>query len=103
MRTHPILGVELLADVEFPWDIKPIIRWHHERYDGSGYPDGLVGDAIPLSAQIVGILDVYDALTTPRGYQAPLPKQQAIERIVERRGWWSERVVKAFLKAMSRA
>jgi len=103
MRTHPILGVELLADVEFPWDIKPIIRWHHERYDGSGYPDGLVGDTIPLSAQIVGILDVYDALTTPRGYQAPLPKQQAIERIVERRGWWSERVVKAFLKAMSRA
>ncbi len=101
VRKHTVWGVELLEDAEFPWDIKPILRSHHERWDGSGYPDGLRGDEIPLAAQIVGILDVFDALTTPRGYQAPMPKRQAIERIVERRGWWSERVMAAFLKAMS--
>src|SRR5207247_1287969 len=62
VQMHPIWGIELLASVEFPWDLKPIIRWHHERYDGTGYPDHLKGDEIPLAAQIVGMLDVYDAL-----------------------------------------
>jgi putative nucleotidyltransferase with HDIG domain len=100
VRSHPIWGAELLADVEFPWDIEPIVRWHHERCDGSGYPDGLEGDAIPLAAQIVGILDVYDALTTPRGYKEALPKALAIEKIVESRAWWSDRVVEAFLTVM---
>src|SRR5947207_349108 len=57
VEMHPIWGIELLADVEFPWDLKPVIRSHHERYDGSGYPDHLVAEAIPLAAQIVGILD----------------------------------------------
>jgi putative nucleotidyltransferase with HDIG domain len=100
VRSHPIWGAELLADVEFPWDIEPIVRWHHERCDGSGYPDGLEGDAIPLAAQVVGILDVYDALTTPRGYKEALPKALAIEKIVESRAWWSDRVVEAFLTVM---
>src|SRR6185503_1124508 len=54
VQKHPIWGIDLLAAVEFPWDIKPIIRWHHERHDGTGYPDRLRGDEIPLSAQIVG-------------------------------------------------
>src|SRR5437867_2404423 len=62
VQMHPTWGTELLASVEFPWDLKPIIRWHHERYDGTGYPDRLKGDEIPLAAQIVGMLDVYDAL-----------------------------------------
>src|SRR5439155_132902 len=66
LQMHPIWGIELLADVEFPWDLKPIIRWHNEKYDGSGYPDHLRGDAIPISEQIVGIVDMYDALTTNR-------------------------------------
>src|SRR5258706_2547580 len=60
VQMHPIWGIELLAKVEFPWDLKPIIRWHHERYDGTGYPDRLRGDEIPVSAQIVGIVDAYD-------------------------------------------
>src|SRR3989449_981272 len=55
VQMHPIWGIELLASVEFPWDLKPIIRWHHERYDGTGYPDRLKGDEIPLAAQIVGM------------------------------------------------
>ena len=65
------MGLELLATVEFPWDIKPIIRWHHEKYDGSGYPDRLRGDEIPVNAQIICIVDVYDALTTTRSYREP--------------------------------
>ena len=49
IKQHPVWGVELLAAIEFPWDIKPIIRWHHEKYDGTGYPDRLRGDEIPLA------------------------------------------------------
>ncbi len=96
MQMHPIWGVELLASVEFPWDIKPIIRWHHERCDGSGYPDRLKGDEIPLSAQIVGILDMYDALTTPRVHQPGLPAAHALAQMTRCRGWWSARVWEAF-------
>src|SRR5439155_7781757 len=77
IEMHPVWGIELLADIQFPWDLKPIIRSHHERYDGSGYPDRLMGDAIPLGAQIVGILDVYDALTTARARQPALGPEQA--------------------------
>jgi putative nucleotidyltransferase with HDIG domain len=101
VRKHPVWGVELLEDAELPWDITPILRSHHERWDGSGYPDGLRGDEIPLGAQIVGIVDVFDALTTPRGYHAPIPRRQALERIVEQRGRWSERVMAALLEALS--
>ena len=96
VQMHPVWGIELLANVDFPWDLKPIIRWHHERYDGSGYPDRLKGDEIPLSAQIVGILDVYDALTNPRAYAPALSVAQALEAMADCRGWWCERVFRAF-------
>jgi putative nucleotidyltransferase with HDIG domain len=100
VQLHPIWGMELLADVEFPWDLKPIIRWHHEKYDGTGYPDRLRGDEIPLSAQIVGIAEVFDALTTPRAKNARLSPEQAVARMTECRSWWSERVFTAFLKVV---
>lgn len=103
VRQHTTWGVALLANIEFPWDIVPIIRWHHERYDGSGYPDGLVGDDIPIGAQIVGILDTYDALTTARPYQAAMTPQEALDYILRFRGWWSERVVNAFWRALSQS
>ena len=101
LQMHPIWGIELLANVDFPWDLKPIIRSHHERYDGTGYPDRLKGDAIPLEAQIVGILDVFDALTTTRAYQAALPVEQAIAEVTRLRSWWSDRVFEAFLKVVA--
>ncbi len=100
VRMHPVWGVELLMDVEFPWDIKPIIRWHHERYDGSGYPDGLKGDEIPLTAQVVGIAEVYDALTSVWDHGPALPAEQALERITGCRSWWSDRVFEAFVRAV---
>jgi putative nucleotidyltransferase with HDIG domain len=101
VRLHPAWGLELLANIEFPWDIKPIIQWHHERYDGSGYPDGLKGEEIPLAAQIVGILDVFDALSTTRAHQPALSVEQAVARILAHRGWWSERVLEAFLQVVA--
>jgi putative nucleotidyltransferase with HDIG domain len=97
VQMHPIWGLELLAAVEFPWDIKPIIRWHHERVDGTGYPDRLRGDEIPLAAQIVGLVDVYDALTTTRPYRPALSHAQALAEIEKCRGWWSQTVYTAFV------
>jgi putative nucleotidyltransferase with HDIG domain len=101
IQQHPVWGVELLASIEFPWDIKPIIRWHHEKYDGTGYPDRLKGDEIPLSAMIIGIVDVYDALTTTRSYRPALDHAEALARMSETAGWWREDVYQAFLRAVS--
>ncbi len=101
VQMHPIWGMELLAAVEFPWDLKPIIRWHHERCDGTGYPDRLRGDEIPLAAQIVGIVDVYDALTTARSYRPAMRREAALAEIEKSRGWWSEAVYSAFLQAVA--
>ena len=98
VQQHPIWGIELLAGVEFPWDLKPIIRWHHERYEGGGYPDRLQGDEIPLHAQIVGIVDVYDALTSIRSYHAALAPTQALAALTKMCGAWSPAVFEGFLR-----
>jgi putative nucleotidyltransferase with HDIG domain len=100
IQMHPVWGLELLATVEFPWDIKPIIRWHHERYDGSGYPDRLKGDEIPVNAQIICIVDVYDALTTTRSYRPALSHADAVKQIVASSGWWRADVFQAFLRSV---
>ncbi len=103
IQMHPVWGVDLLANVEFPWDIKPIIRWHHEKYDGTGYPDRLRGDEIPLSAQIVGIVDVYDALTTTRSYRGAMTHDAAVAEITKCRRSWSDAVFEAFVGVFSAA
>jgi putative nucleotidyltransferase with HDIG domain len=77
MERHTVIGDEMLAPVEFPWDIRPIVRSHHERWDGTGYPDRLVGEAIPYTARILRIADIFDALTTARSYRKPLSPEQA--------------------------
>ena len=101
LQMHPIWGIELLAAIEFPWDLKPIIRYHHERYDGTGYPDRLRGDAIPLSAQVVGIVDVYDALTTTRPYRRALSHAAALAELERSRSWWSDAVFRAFFASLA--
>ncbi|HET9384320.1 MAG TPA: HD domain-containing phosphohydrolase, partial [Gemmatimonadales bacterium] len=78
---------------------KPIIRWHHERYDGTGYPDRLRGEEIPVAAQIVGIVDVYDALTTTRSYRGAMTHEDAMAEIERCRSWWSDQVYTAFTGA----
>lgn len=81
--------------------LKPIIRWHHERYDGTGYPDRLRGEEFPVAAQIVGIVDMYDALTTARPYRPALSRETAMAEIEKCRGWWSEAVYGAFLQSFA--
>jgi putative nucleotidyltransferase with HDIG domain len=102
IQMHPIWGLELLATVEFPWDIKPIIRWHHEKYDGSGYPDRLKGDEIPLNAQIICIVDVYDALTTTRSYRGAMSHEEALAKMGEVSSWWRPDVYQAFMRSVGR-
>ena len=103
MKLHTVYGVELLAGVEFPWDIKPIIRWHHEKLDGTGYPDRLRGAEIPLAAQIIGIVDVYDALTTTRSYRTAMPAATALAEMERCRHHWRPEVFQAFLGAVAAA
>ena len=78
MKQHPQAGVHLLREIEFPWDIRPMVRHHHEHWNGGGYPDGLAGDEIPLSARILCLADVFDALTSSRSYRAGLTPSQAL-------------------------
>ena len=83
MKAHTTAGDAIVAELEFPWDIRPLVRSHHERWDGSGYPDGLAGEDIPLIARILGVADVYDALTTTRSYRAALSRDEAL-RIMDK-------------------
>jgi len=86
MEGHPVAGVELLKDVEFPWDVLPMVRSHHERWDGKGYPDRLTGEAIPLHARVLALADVFDALTTDRPYRPAFSPQEALRMIREDSG-----------------
>ena len=79
MKTHTEVGFEMVADIDFPGDVRSMIRSHHEQWDGGGYPDGLDGENIPFAARILCIADVYDALTTTRPYRPALPHDRSIE------------------------
>ena len=81
MRLHPLTGAQILAPLEFFGDGRLIVRHHHERLDGSGYPDGLCGAAIPLGARIVAVADVYDALTSDRVYREAWPADKVLAYI----------------------
>jgi len=101
MQRHPVDGVEMLAGIEFPWDLKPMIRWHHEKYDGTGYPDRLAGDAIPVHAQIICVADVWDALTTTRSYRSAMARERALAIMEESRRHWRPDVYEAFLEELA--
>ena len=83
MERHPVIGEAMLGSVDFPWDIRPMVRSHHERWGGGGYPDGLVGESIPFSARILRVADVFDALTSARSYRRPLTPQEAMDIMVD--------------------
>jgi putative nucleotidyltransferase with HDIG domain len=78
MERHAPAGSELLSDIDFPWDILPMVRGHHERWDGRGYPDKIAGTNIDISARIVCVADVFDALTTDRPYRTAFTRDQAL-------------------------
>lgn len=102
MKRHTIYGCELLErfkqeDNEFYRYCYDICRYHHERYDGRGYPDGLVGEDIPIWAQVVSIVDVYDALVSPRVYKAPYAVEEAVRMIYDgESGIFSDRILECF-------
>src|SRR6266568_6897165 len=86
MKIHPIVGAEILEQVDFPYPVVPIVRAHHEKWDGSGYPDGLVGEAIPIGARILAAVDCLDALASERQYRRALSLDQAMETLSEQKG-----------------
>jgi putative nucleotidyltransferase with HDIG domain len=86
MTRHTIVGAEIMRDIEFLAEASKVVRSHHERWDGSGYPDGLAGEEIPLTARVFAVADVFDALTTDRPYRAALSFEQAHEMIVAESG-----------------
>lgn len=98
MRLHTIRGEEICRPMKTLVPVLPIIRSHHERWDGSGYPDGLRGEDIPLLARILQVADIYDALTTARPYKPALSHQEAIEIMLDeaRRGWRDPELVSLF-------
>ena len=99
MKVHPIVGAEILEQVDFPYPVVPIVRSHHEKWDGSGYPDGIAGEAIPLGARILSVVDCLDALASDRQYRRALPLDDAMARIEQESGKTFDPRVVAALKA----
>jgi hypothetical protein len=86
MKQHTNIGADILSSIEFPYPVVPIVRHHHENWDGSGYPDKLKGVAIPLGARILAVVDCFDALTSDRPYRPALSEQEALKILIARRG-----------------
>ena len=93
MKVHPIVGAEILERVAFPYPVAPIVRSHHERWDGTGYPEGLAGDSIPIGARILAAVDCLDALASHRQYRPALPLSEAMDKVKEKSGTWFDPTV----------
>jgi HD-GYP domain-containing protein (c-di-GMP phosphodiesterase class II) len=103
MRQHPLIGAQIVAPFEFFGGGALVIRHHHERWDGRGYPDGLVGSAIPLGARVVAVADVFDALTSDRPYRAALSRDAALAYLAGEAGQTLDADVVAALLGLARA
>jgi putative two-component system response regulator len=102
IETHPAAGADVVRGMHSLEPVRPIIRHHHERWDGTGYPDRLAGEAIPLGARIMAVVDVYDALTTVRPYKQALARAEAAETLRREAdsGFWEPRIVSAFIELL---
>ncbi|MEO7273174.1 MAG: HD domain-containing phosphohydrolase [Vicinamibacterales bacterium] len=99
MKAHASIGADILSAIAFPYPVVPIVRHHHENWNGHGYPDGLSGAAIPIGARILAVVDCFDALTSDRPYRPRLPDAEAIDILAERRGtMYDPLVVDAFIE-----
>jgi putative nucleotidyltransferase with HDIG domain len=99
MKRHAAAGADILSVVGFPYPVVPIVRHHHESWDGTGYPDGLAGEQIPVGARILSVVDCFDALTSHRPYRPRMADSDALQVILDRRGtMYDPRVVDAFVE-----
>jgi putative nucleotidyltransferase with HDIG domain len=102
MKLHASIGAEMLSSVAFPYPVVPIVRHHHENWDGTGYPDGLAGPDIPIGARILSVVDCYDALTSDRPYRRRLSNEEALHILVSRSGsMYDPLIVESFLRVHS--
>ena len=103
MKLHAAVGADILKSIDFPYPVEPIVRHHHENWDGTGYPDGIKGQTIPLGARILSVVDCYDALTSDRPYRPRMSRQQAEQVLVDRRGkMYDPWIVDEFLAILDR-
>jgi putative nucleotidyltransferase with HDIG domain len=86
VREHPMLGAELLSRIEFPYPIAELVRHHHERFDGSGYPDRLAGEKIPFGSRVIAITESYDAMVAPHSYRSPISRDAALDTLSAKSG-----------------
>ena len=103
MKTHASIGADILAAVEFPYPVVPIVRHHHENWNGTGYPDRLAGTEIPIGARILAVVDCFDALTSDRPYRSRLSDFEAITILQDRRGTMYDPLVVDTFIAMQRS
>jgi putative nucleotidyltransferase with HDIG domain len=102
MKLHASVGADILSAIEFPYPVVPIVRYHHENWDGTGYPEGLRGTEIPIGARILSVVDCFDALTSDRPYRPKLSDDDAIQILIERRGtMYDPLIVDTFIKGHS--
>jgi putative nucleotidyltransferase with HDIG domain len=101
IEMHTVTGDEILAPIPFPWEIRPMVRSHHERWDGRGYPDQLKGETIPITARILRVADVFDALTTNRSYRQPLTPEQAFQIMQDDYGSFDPHIFEIFSSLLS--
>jgi putative two-component system response regulator len=103
IQLHPVTGAEMVQSMQTLAGVRPIIRHHHERYNGSGYPDGLRGQAIPLGARIMAVVDVYDALRTARPYKPAWSHEHAVAILLRETeaGAWDPQIVTTFIGVLS--
>lgn len=94
MRTHPLIGDRILERLELLQSVRPIVRHHHEAWDGSGYPDGLAGEQIPVAARILGVADAVEAMSAARTYRRPLDREAIVDQLLSGRGTqWDPTIV----------
>ena len=103
MRTHPLIGYQMVSSIPFLKGAAEIVRYHHEMFDGSGYPEALKGEEIPMPARVFSVVDAFDAMTTDRPYRAALPLDHAVTEIERMAGTqFDPEVVKVFLPLCER-
>jgi diguanylate cyclase (GGDEF)-like protein/putative nucleotidyltransferase with HDIG domain len=99
MKVHPLVGAEILDRVAFPYPVAPIVRAHHERWDGTGYPEELAGEGIPIGARILAAVDCLDALASHRQYRPALPLAEAMAKVKEKSGTWFDPKIVTILES----